>query len=319
MYQRSYTVWLIGVIVSFAVIVARGDESAGHPADYVLGPDDQVAIRSLEVKELGDKTFRIDGTGEINLPLVGRVAAAGKTIPQLEALLIETLRQFYVEPDIAVNMTEYRSEPVSVIGSVGNPGVHPARGRRSLLEVLAAAGGVRPDAGPVVKITRQKTYGPLPIPGARYTPDGSNIGEIRLKNLLEAQDPTLNIIIQPHDIITIPRGAIVYVVGNVKRSGGFPLEGRTRLSVLEALSLAEGLDMRAAASHARILRAPNDENSGRQEVAVDLSRIMSGKARDLYLGPNDVLFVPNSAAKSVTTRSIETALQIGTGIVIWRH
>ena len=121
--------------------------------------------------------------------------------------------------------------------------------------------------------------------------------------------------IQPHDVISVPPAQLVYVVGNVKRAGGFALGGRPTLTVIQALALAEGLDPRAAPERARILRRGSGSD---QQITVDMKKILAGKAEDVVLRPNDILFVPNSAMKTITTRSIEAAIQIGAGLAIFR-
>jgi polysaccharide export outer membrane protein len=208
------------------------------------------------------------------------------------------------------------SETLSVIGAVGAPGVHQVRGRMTLLEVLSASGGVRTDAGPVVKITRAKESGPIPHPSAHESATGASIADINLKSLMDERNPAENILVRPHDVISIPLAEVVYVVGNVKRAGGFPLGGKPNLSVLQALSLAEGLDARAAPKNARILRRSATADGEATQTPVDLKAILEGKAEDVTLRPNDILFIPNSRAKSVGARTVEAMLQIATGFVI---
>jgi polysaccharide export outer membrane protein len=104
----------------------------------------------------------------------------------------------------------------------------------------------------------------------------------------------------------------------VKRPGGFALKSNENISVLQALALAEGLTRTSAKSHARIIRT--DEASGkRSEMPVDLGRVLAGKAEDPQLRPRDIVFVPNSAARSALARGSEAALSIVTGVVIWRR
>src|SRR5271165_5511125 len=147
-YQRRI-MWLV---VTGMTGLAAG---AAAPVDNdILGPGDQVLIRTVAAKEIADKQFRIESNGEVNLPLAGRVHLAGLTIEQAEAALSKAVGKYYVDPDIAVTVVEFHSEPVSVIGAVGNPGVHEARGHKTLVEMLSLAGGVRADAGPTVTITR---------------------------------------------------------------------------------------------------------------------------------------------------------------------
>lgn len=286
-------------------------------SDYILGPGDQIVIRTIQVKEIADKQFRLEANGTVNLPLTGRVYLSGLSLVQAEGAITKALEKYYFDPDIAVTVAEFRAQPVSVIGAVGIPGVHEARGRKTLLEMLSSAGGIRGDAGPVVKITRQRSYGPIPLANARDAGGDTEVAEVDLKSLIEARNPAENIFVQPYDVIAVPSAEMVYVLGDVKKSGRIPLGGRSSISALEALSLAEGLDVKAAPSRARIMR-PSDTapTAQRKEIPVNLAKILSGKSSDVYLQPNDILFIPNSAAKGVTTRAIEAALQIATGVLI---
>jgi polysaccharide export outer membrane protein len=292
--------------------------ATGQQDDYVLGPGDQIVIRTIQVKEFGDKPFHLEANGTVNLPLVGRVDLNGLSLVQAEAAITKAIEKYYFNPDIAVTVAEFRAQPVSVMGAVGTPGVHEARGRVTLLEVLSSAGGVRGDAGPVVKITRQQRYGPIPLANAREAAGDTMVAEVDLKSLIEARNPAENIFVRPYDVIAVPGAEMVYVVGNVKRSGRIPLGGRSSISALEALSMAEGLDLKAAPSRARIMRpSGTTPTAGRTEIPVNLAKILSGKSSDVFLQPNDILFVPNSAAKGITSRAIEVALQIGTGVLIY--
>lgn len=286
------------------------------PADYTLRGDDEITMHSVQVKEVAAKTFRIDQNGEINCPLLGRVHIAGNTVRQAENMLSTKLKSFYLEPDVALNVSGLHSDPVSIIGAVGAPGVHQVRGTMTLLEALSSAGGVRTDAGPVVKITREKTYGAIPHPSAHESAAGASIADISLNSLMEARNPEENIFIRPHDVISIPLAEVVYVVGNVKRAGGFPLGGKPNLSVLQALSLAEGLDARAAPKNARILQRSSSSGVEGTQTPIDLKAILEGKAKDVTLHPNDILFIPSSTAKSVAARTVEAAIQIAAGVAI---
>jgi polysaccharide export outer membrane protein len=115
---------------------------------YVLGPEDQIAIRALDAEEISDKPLRIDLSGYIRLPMAGRLGASGLTIEQLEAQLVERLKTFIRESEVPVSITEFRSQPVSVIGAVKNPGVHQLQGRKTLIEILSLAGGLDRAASP---------------------------------------------------------------------------------------------------------------------------------------------------------------------------
>jgi len=288
------------------------------PVNYLLQAGDEIMLRSLQVKELGDKSFKLDQNGEINLPLAGRVHVSNNTVRQAEGAIAAKMKDFYIDPDIAVSISNLHSEPVSVIGAVGPTGIQQIQRKTTLLDLLSSAGGVRPDAGPVIKVTRLKANGPIPHASSHETATGDAVADVDLKSLLEARNPTENILIMPHDVISIPIAEVVYVVGNVKRAGGFPLAGKPNLTVLQALSMAEGLDPQASPKRARILRRGSGPDSSRLEIAVDVHKIMAGKADDPLLLPNDVLFIPSSTAKVISTRSIDAAIQLGTRILIWQ-
>ena len=143
---------------------------------YVLGPDDQVTIHVVDVPDLSDKPQRIDPNGDLKLPMVGRIHASGMTIDELEAELRKRLREVLNEPDVTVSVGELHSQTVSVIGAVGASGVHQIRGRQTLIEILSLAGGVRADAGPVVRVVRRPEWDRIPLPEATIDPTtGSSI------------------------------------------------------------------------------------------------------------------------------------------------
>jgi polysaccharide biosynthesis/export protein len=211
----------------------------------------------------------------------------------------------------------YRSQRVSVLGAVTTPGVHQIQGRKTIYEVISEAGGLKPEAGDTIKITRQKQWGPIPLPGAKADESGQfSVAELKVQAIMNASDPQGNIAVMPNDVITVPRAQLIYVIGAVNRSGGFPLTERQNMTVLQALALAEGLGRTASARHARILRASSGPGP-RSEQSIDLRQIMDGKAADTALQPEDILFVPNSAAKSASYRGLEALVATGSGVAIY--
>jgi polysaccharide export outer membrane protein len=285
---------------------------------YLLGPDDQLVISAQELSEFGNNPARIDGEGDVQVPLVGRVHVAGLTAEQAEQELNKVLSKYIRAPQVVVNVSEVRSQPVSILGAVNTPGVHQVQGHKTLLEMLASAGGIRPDAGYSVRITRQVEWGCIPLPGAALDPTGKfSVAEVNLKEIMEAKDPAENIQILPHDVISVPKAEMVYVTGDVRRSGGFVLGERQSISVLQALSLAEGLNSTADARHAKILRL-NRSTDQREELPVDVKGLLKGKKQDVSLQGDDILFIPGSTGKKAALRAIEAAVQTGTGLAIWR-
>jgi polysaccharide export outer membrane protein len=290
------------------------------PEGYTLGPGDEIVVWARDAAEIPQRPIKIENDGSISIPLAGRLQAAGLTISQLEAALVERLKEQILQPQVTVNVTDFRSQPVSVIGAVNKPGVLQLQGRKSLFEMLSMAEGLRQDAGHSVKVTRRiDRWGRLPLSSAKDDPTGQfSVATVNLKSIMEARNPEENIQIKPDDVISVPRAEMVYVIGEVKKSGGFVLNEHENISVLQALSLAEGLNHTASAKNSKILR-PKAGSSERIEIAVDVNRILSGKGEDVRLNAEDILFIPNSAARSAGIRALETAIQMGTGFVIWRR
>ncbi|MCC7496888.1 MAG: polysaccharide biosynthesis/export family protein [Bryobacterales bacterium] len=286
---------------------------------YVLGPDDQIALRALDAPEISDKPVRVDMSGHIRMPMVGRIKASGLTVEQLETEIAARLAEYLKEPEVAVSIVEFRSQPVSIIGAVKNPGVHQLQGRKTLVEILSMAGGLSDDAGHSIKITRRHEWGPIPLKSAQDDPTGKfSLADVDLKAIMEARNPEENIIICPQDVISVPRADMIYVIGQVQRSGGFVLKERETISVLQALSLAGGLDRAASPQNARILR-PAAGTAARDEIPVNVRKIMSGQLSDVPLKSEDILFIPDNLPKKAIARAAEAAIQIGTGVVIWRR
>ncbi len=287
-------------------------------SSYLLGSGDQLAIRVAEADEIPDRPFRIDEKGDFDLPMVGRVHAAGLSVGELQVKLVKDFAVFIKQPQVTVSVTETRSQPVSILGAVNAPGVHQLQGRKTLVEVLAVAGGLRADCGYRIKITRRAEWGTIPLPGATMDAAANyTVAEVAVKGLLEAVGPQDNNEIKPDDVITIPIAEMVYVIGDVKKSGGFVLGQRPSVSAMQALAMAEGLAPMAKPSDARILRQIPGE-SNRTEIPVDLKKIMAGKAGDVTLQQNDILFVPTNAFKKLGARSIDAMFGVGANLAVYR-
>ena len=283
---------------------------------YTLGPEDQISITVLDMEEISKGSYRIDGKGYISVPLLGRVKAGGLTVKQFEAGLIDQLKTYVHDPQITVAVTEFRSQTVSVLGAVNNPGVQVLQGRKTLVEILSMAGGTKPDAGYSLMVTRKVRQGELPLPKAALDPTGKfYVAEVNLNDILTATKPELNIQVQPDDTISVPRGELVYVIGEVKKAGGFVLNEKMTVSVLKVLALAEGLTPEAAPKAAVILR--EGQGTSRQEIPVNLKDIMSGKTKDIALMSNDVLFVPNDAVRGVMGKIGSSALSSAMRMAIY--
>ena len=302
------------MMLSLAVPICKGGEqpaAATHQAtniplenaEYVLGPEDQITLQTLHAEELANKSMRIDLNGDVTVPMLGRVHAGGRTVRQFELELKERLAVYVLDPVVNVTVSEFRSQPVSVLGSVNNPGVHQVQGRNTLAEMLSLAGGLRQDAGYQVTLTRQAEWGK--IPGAQAVVDASgksSTAEFKLKDILKDNGEQGSLPIMPHDIISVSKAEMVYVIGYVRRQGGFVL--------------GEGWERTAAPQNARIIRP--SKTGTNQETPVDIRKVLKGQAADLSLHGEDILFIPGSTGKRAAIRALESALQTGSGVVIWR-
>jgi polysaccharide export outer membrane protein len=301
--------------------------------DYRIGPQDLLEISVFEAPEL-NCTVRVSASGEISLPLLGAVQAAGATPKALEFVLQELLRRSYMkDPHVSVFMKEMRSHPVSVFGAVKKPGVFQIDGPKSLVEILSMAEGLAEDAGDTVIVMRGAGIpgaapSALDDPQAEGKPQSAAAGasaaaekksdgnavETNLKNLLESGDPRYNVIVYPGDVVKVARAGVVYVEGEVKKPGGFMLKTNENISVLQAVALAEGLTRTAAKGRARIMRT--DEATGaRTEIPINLDKILAGGVTDPILRPKDIVFVPNSTGKSAFYNSTQAAVSIGSAAV----
>lgn len=321
----------LGLAVTFLIAIASaqnpaatesGEQSAKCDdqirSTYLLGPDDQLEISGPELTDISSKPVRIDGEGDIPVPLAGSVHVAGLTVQQTEQELDRVLSKYIRHPQVVVNVAEVRSQPVSVLGAVNSPGVHQVQGHKTVLEMLAMAGGIRQDAGYSIRITRQVEWGCIPLPGAQLDASGKfSVAEVNLRKIMDAKTPEENIQIFPHDVISVPKAEMVYVIGEVHRSGGFVLGEHRSISVLQALSLAEGLNTGADPRHAKILRL-KPEADQREELKVDVKDALNGKKPDFPLQGEDILFIPGSTGKKAALRGLEAAIQTGTGLAIWR-
>ena len=262
--------------------------------NYVLGTNDQVLVRAPEAEEINEKPFRIDSEGNINMPLLGRIHAAGLTVQELEADLVRRLREYIREPQVIITVVQFRSEPVFFVGAFRAPGIYPLQGRRTLVEMLTAIGGLQPNASRHIKLTRRAEYGPIPLPSALSDPEKKiSTVEISMGSLRENVNPAEDIILQPYDVISVERAELVYISGEVGKTGTFELGERDSVSIIQAVTMAGGTSRDANRSKARILR-PILNTNRRAVIDVDVKRIFEGKDNDVPLLPNDLLFVPRS-------------------------
>ncbi len=254
-YNMKKTMFL--VLACSLFLFGHDQQTQPQPAitsDYILGPFDQISVIVGEFQDqFSDKTFRLDGQGDVSLPLIGRIHAAGLSLHALEDAIADRLTPVLKHPDVVVNVTEITSQSVSVLGAVKNPGIQKLYGTNNLFNVLSLAGGLSENAGTTVKITRDSRWGILDNPDTIVDASGkSSTVIIHIKGISESGTNSLTIM--PGDTIFVPKAAVVYAVGDVPKPGGFPIGETESLSVLQVVSLAGGLTKTAASDKAKILR-----------------------------------------------------------------
>ena len=278
--------------------------------NYVLGPNDQVLIRAPEAEEIDNRPFRIDGDGNINLPLVGHIHAAGMSLQELEADLVKRLREYVREPQVFVTVVQFRSEPVFFVGLFTKPGVYPLQGNRTLVEMLSTVGGLQRDASRRIKITRHEEYGPIPLPDAVVDPEKKiSTVEVSIGSLTQNMNPAENILLQPYDEISVGRAELVYVNGEVTKVGGVDLAERDTVPIAQVLAQSGGFTREAKKNKVRILR-PVEGTSRRYLIEVDVSELLEGKGLDIPLQPGDIVYVPRSYARAFWTTIQAVALPL---------
>jgi len=295
-----------------------------RPVDTPIGAGDLLHIDVFDVPELS-RELRVSDTGDISFPLIpGRIHAAGLTPFQLEAQLEQVLLEngLVSHPQVSVFIKEQNSQPISIVGAVSHPMVYQVIRPTTLLEVLAAAGGVSDDAGSVVIVTRP-AHPDDPKSESTNLPDdprsNQEIITVRLQDLLDSGDSRFNIAVYGGDVISVPKAGIVYVMGaGVAQPGGYVLQGHgDQITVLRALALAHGLTGFARSDDAVIMRT-NPMTGQKDQIPVRIKQIEKHKADDLAMKSNDILYVPDSAGRKILARGGEAAFGIGTGVAIYR-
>jgi len=263
----------------FSPGIAFSQESKDY--SYSVGPKDLITISVFEVPEL-NITVRISEDGTITLPLLGRVEVGGLTRFQVEKKLAALLEEKYLKnAQVTVFIKEYQSKTVSIIGEVGNPGSYELIGKQSLLQMLSTAGGLRDTTSDRIIIIRQ------------YKSGKTSSLEINLDELMIKGNPTMNIPLEPGDIINVPgeRYLDIYVFGQVKNPGHLKVKKNGPITLLKVIAQAGGFVERARKSAVTIARRINGKDI---KTRVNVKKILKGKKPDLILKNNDIVYVPES-------------------------
>ena len=270
------------VLLYFAVLAQPSLAQTESPnSGYRIGPRDLIEVRVFETQELNG-SLRVSEDGQVNLPLVGSVTVAGLTEAEAAQRIKGILEQKALQrASVSVQVQEFRSRPISVIGSVRQPGNLAFAGRWTLLEALTAAGGLTDSHGAFIHVLRRSENGL------------SDQVSIRTDDLFVRADPRVNIPIFPGDLINVP-GSVevtVYCMGEVESPGAVTFKSSERISLLTVIARAGGLTDRAAS---KISIKRTDGQGKTAEITADYKRILAGRESDIDLQAGDVIVVKES-------------------------
>ncbi len=268
-----------------------------------LGAGDLVAVSVYDAPEL-TRTVRVDPDGTIRLPLLTEgVMAAGLVPRELEAGVTEALKseEILVDPVVKITVVEYHSRPISVMGAVRKPVTFQADGVVTLLDALSRAEGLTDDAGTEILVTQNDA-----------------VQHIAVKQLLNVADPAVNLRLTGNEEIRVPVAGKIFVLGNIRKPGGFPVHDPADKTVLKMVALSEGL-MPFSEKTAYIVRRQEGEQP--REIPIELAKIMERKSPDVPLEIGDILYVPDNKTRRSTLTILDRLAGFGSatasGLVIW--
>jgi polysaccharide export outer membrane protein len=265
--------------------------------DYKIGPEDLLEISVFEDEKL-NKNVRVSSQGNISLPLLGIIRVKGLTANELEKEIRDLLAEKYLkDPNVSVFIKEYRNQRISVMGAVEKPGVYDVTGQKTVLDILAIAGGLKEDAGQLLFLIRPPKLEDETVKRKTDSDDQTpRTFMIDLEGLLVKGDLTLNLQLIHGDVINIPVSGKIFVGGEVKSPGGFPLRGK-KLTVSQAITLAGGLTSKAAGSETKVFRY-SERGTGKEILSANVYAIQKGREEDPQLKESDVIIVPLSGTKA---------------------
>jgi polysaccharide biosynthesis/export protein len=298
--QESSSVWGEPTSAAGPSLPGTGAPQARVPVSIPLGVGDVV-----EVSEFHTPAFRttaqLSEAGSVMLPLVGEVVLKGMTREAAaRAIESELLRRgMLLHPQVTVQVIVSVGLDVSILGEVARPGVYPVGVHHGVLDLISAASGLTSNAGSLVTIAHRDPQQP-PV-AVVLSAD---------HDLTPAGNPEL----EPGDIVQVSRAGLVYVIGDVIRPGGFPLNPSQRLTIVQALTLAWGPTQNASLTKAILIR---EQKGGRTLTTLNLKRLLRGQDPDTEVRDRDILFVPDSAAKNLWNRTMESVVQSAAGVSIY--
>ena len=272
---------MLSILVS-TFAFADGTNRSG----YKIGPGD---IISLTIIAGGVQQAQVDlavsEKGEVNVPFIGALTASGMTLKQLEkSVYVPLEKDFFVNPQIHIQMKEFHSLSFTISGAVDEPGKYDLDFTPTILDLIAKAGGALPERGNVAYVLREGNG------------NGSSPIHVDLSKLLDEGDMSQNIMLETGDKVYIPMEkklnqskTKVYLDGEIKKPG--MIDFQPGLTALAACIMSGGFDKYAAPARAFIIRV---EDGNQKTIKIDLDKIKDGKLADVPLKPGDRIHVPES-------------------------
>jgi polysaccharide biosynthesis/export protein len=276
-----------------------------------VGPDDLLALSVYDSPEL-TRTVRVDADGNIRLPMLkDPIQVRGMVPSQLELAIAKALTRgnVLVDPIVTVTIVEYQSRPVNVVGAVKTPLVIQASRPIPLLDAIARAGGMREDAGSDIVVSKEVMRDGKPVRITQTIP---------VRKLIDNADPAVNVLLHGGEEVLVPEALKIYVVGNVKKPGAYPVKSDEETTILQLLALSEGLTP-FSAKVAYVYR--RSSGGTKTEVPVPLAKIMKRQSPDVPLQANDILYIPDNNGKRLTAETLDRIAGLGSGAatdyIIW--
>jgi polysaccharide export outer membrane protein len=271
-------------------------------APIVAYPGDTLEISVVGIAALSPIHPQVDSQGNIFLPYIGTIHVAGLQPGAIQSLISDKFREgdYILSAQVNVQIVNAPSQVIAVTGEVKSPSLVPCPGQRRLLEVIAAAGGLTPNASHLITVNHKAT--------------GQTVQVLLDSN--PADSAEVNIAIYAGDTVIVPRAGEIYVIGSVKTPNAIALISNTPFTLTQAISTSGGANFEAALSKVRIIRTEGKE---RKAIAVDFKRILDGKQADPILQADDIVYVPANLAKGAMKGggvSILTSAVLGFSVLL---
>jgi len=258
------------------------------PADYVIGKNDvlYISINGKSEYTVGAtgagnnkvQGSRVDGTGNINVPMVGAIPVAGLTVGQAQKRIEDVARKYFADPWVVIEIAEYKSRPLYLLGQFKVPGTYYLDRPLNLLQGVTLGNGFDTSAN---------------LRGARLIRD-KKIVPVDVYDLLTRGDASQNVWLKPGDSIYVPDNLnrMVFIFGAVKKAGplSIPAGG---LNLAQAVAAADLRDTGYDIRYVRIIRSLSTTRG--ELLVVDFEKMLRGEALPFPLTDGDVVYVPKSA------------------------